>query len=105
MRRPQGTEVLRRRWLAVGLDRLRGAVGIDGGHRASQDVPLLVRTQVLPPSPFVAAAASRRGIDQSSHPARVEDLRARLLEIDLDALSDAEGWWAVVLEQAEDGFL
>ena len=35
----------------------------------------------------------------------VQELRRRLEAMDAGSISDPEGWWALILEQAEDGLL
>jgi hypothetical protein len=35
----------------------------------------------------------------------VQDLRRRLEAMDAGPISDPEGWWSLILEQAEDGLL
>jgi hypothetical protein len=35
----------------------------------------------------------------------VQELRRRLEAMDVGSISDPEGWWSLILEQAEDGLL
>jgi hypothetical protein len=49
--------------------------------------------------------AVHRATDESPATALVQDLRESLARIDAAAVANAEAWWAVVLEQADDGLL
>ena len=44
-------------------------------------------------------------IDDDEATRLVQELRRRLEAMDAGATSDAEGWWSLILEQAEYGLL
>jgi SUKH-4 immunity protein len=49
--------------------------------------------------------AVQRTMDESVITAVVERLRQALVQIDATAVADGDAWWAVVLEQVEQGLL
>jgi hypothetical protein len=44
-------------------------------------------------------------IDDDEATRLVQELRRRLETMDAGAISDPDGWWSLILEQAEDGLL
>jgi hypothetical protein len=50
-------------------------------------------------------AARVSGVDDDEATRLVQALRGRLSGIDVGAASDPEGWWSLILEQAENGLL
>lgn len=52
-----------------------------------------------------AAAVSATDGSETSELAEVARLRESLKQIDAAALAEPDAWWAMVVEQAEDGLL
>jgi len=50
-------------------------------------------------------AARVCNVDEDEATRLVQDLRRRLEAMDAGSISDPEGWWSLILEQAEDGLL